>query len=90
MTVADAARLLEVSPSTVYELCRRGDIPHYRIGLGRGRIRIDPAQLREFLDRCRREGRGPGPEAERPAPAPETRDYTAEFTRRRAARGRPV
>jgi excisionase family DNA binding protein len=48
MTVAEAARLLEVSPDLVYRLCRAGRLGHRRIGIRRGVIRIDPSDVEAF------------------------------------------
>ena len=73
MTVAEAARILEVTPATVYLLCREGRLVHRRIGLGRGVIRIDPEQLDEFRRSCavevapREAGQGGRPAQRRPA-----------------------
>jgi excisionase family DNA binding protein len=60
MDVREAARRLEVSASTVYSLCSEGRMPHARVGLGRGVIRISEDDLRAFLTSCR---------ADQPAPA---------------------
>jgi excisionase family DNA binding protein len=49
MTVRQAAAQLEVSPSLVYALVARGRIRHYRIGNGRGAIRIPDDAIGEFL-----------------------------------------
>jgi excisionase family DNA binding protein len=60
-----AARAGGVSPSTIYELCRAGRLPHYRIGgRGRGRILIDEEALDAFLAACRVEGPPGGGEDE--------------------------
>lgn len=48
MTVAEAARALEVSASTVYQLCRAGRLGHVRVGLGRGAIRISEGDIEAF------------------------------------------
>lgn len=63
MTVADAAKILEVSPDLVYRLCRAGKLAHARIGLGRGVIRIDRADVDAFLE-SRRVAAGPPDEPE--------------------------
>jgi excisionase family DNA binding protein len=52
MTVAEAARRLEVSRGLVYKLCTLGKLGHRRIGTGRGVIRIDEKHVAEFKDRC--------------------------------------
>ncbi len=54
--VKDAAERLEVSPATIYALVASGRLRCHRIGIGRGAIRIDEAQLAEFLS-----GTVPGP-----------------------------
>lgn len=69
MTAAEAAARLGVHPSLVYRLCRAGRLPHRRIGLGRGAIRILEADLTEFLEaskvEIKAEEPGPGPEPAR-------------------------
>ena len=59
MTVAEAAAYLRVSIGTIYSLCQNSRLEHFRIGLGRGTIRIK----KEALDALLREGR------QKPAPA---------------------
>ena len=49
LTVADVAKRLRCSPSLVYGLCASGKLPHHRLGLGRGTIRVTEAQLEAFL-----------------------------------------
>jgi excisionase family DNA binding protein len=49
--VKEAARILDVSPSLVYALVAEGRLRHYRIGKGRGAIRIPDEAIAEFL-RC--------------------------------------
>jgi excisionase family DNA binding protein len=49
MKVAEAARRLEVSQATIYSLVASGKLRCYRIGNGRGVIRIDEAHLLEYL-----------------------------------------
>jgi excisionase family DNA binding protein len=53
MRVKEAANRLEVGISTVYALCDQGLLPHVRVGLGRGTIRISEDDLRVFLEKCR-------------------------------------
>lgn len=48
MTVSEAAKQLEVSASLIYKLCRAGKLRHYRLGVGRGVVRIDPEHVAEF------------------------------------------
>jgi excisionase family DNA binding protein len=45
MTVAEAAKYLEVAPSTVYALCKARKLAHHRVGRGRGAIRLEAADL---------------------------------------------
>ena len=49
VTVAEAARHLEVSTATVYALCASGRLAHCRFGVGRGAIRITPEQLQRYV-----------------------------------------
>jgi excisionase family DNA binding protein len=54
ITVEEAAARLHVSMSTVYELCRTGKLPCYRIGVhGKGKVLIKPEDLDEFLQTSR-------------------------------------
>jgi excisionase family DNA binding protein len=78
MTVKQAAQRLEVAPSTVYALCAAGLMPHHRVGLGRGVIRIDEADVRDYIEARRRVAATPPvPEVARlVAPVP---DLLAEF-----------
>ena len=55
MKVREAAQRLEVSTSIVYGLCAQGRLPHVRVGLGRGTIRISEDDLKSFLESCRPE-----------------------------------
>lgn len=50
MKVKDVAARLEVAPGTVYLLIAQGLMPHYRVGTGRGHIRITEDQLQQYLD----------------------------------------
>ena len=51
LTAKQVADRLNVRPSTVYALCRRGEIPHIRVTQGsrRALIRFDPEEIEEFL-----------------------------------------
>jgi excisionase family DNA binding protein len=40
LSAAEAAKRLRCSATTVYRLCDNGNMPHYRLGTGRGVIRI--------------------------------------------------
>jgi excisionase family DNA binding protein len=67
MTVGEAARRLEISERTTRDLCSSGKLAHYRIGGGRGVIRITEADLAEYLEGCRVGVRAARPvEARRP------------------------
>lgn len=55
LSVREAARLLDLSPATVYKLCAEGKLSHARI---LSAIRVVPADLGEFVMRRRRVGRG--------------------------------
>jgi excisionase family DNA binding protein len=48
-TVKAVAERLSCSTATVYGLIAAGRLRHYRIGTGRGAIRITEEQLAEFL-----------------------------------------
>lgn len=45
LTVKQAAQRLDCSKSLVYALCAAGRLRHYRIGVGRGTIRIEEHDL---------------------------------------------
>ncbi|HZS25369.1 MAG TPA: helix-turn-helix domain-containing protein [Gaiellaceae bacterium] len=50
LTVAEAAQTLRVSPRTVYNRVRAGELPALRLGSGpKAPIRIDPLDLARFL-----------------------------------------
>ena len=53
LSVRQVAKLLGVCPATVYGLCGRGKLPHFRV---LNAIRIDPRDLKKFLARTRRRG----------------------------------
>lgn len=50
MTVKQAAERLEVSVATVYSLITAGRLRHYRIGNGRGVIRIGEDHIAAYLN----------------------------------------
>ena len=50
LSVSEAAQFLKISQSLVYSLIERGKLAHYRLGLGRGGIRISQADLFQYLD----------------------------------------
>jgi excisionase family DNA binding protein len=47
-TVREVAARLNVSASTVYQLCERGELPHVRVS---NAIRVSPADLAAYLSR---------------------------------------
>jgi excisionase family DNA binding protein len=47
--VKQAAERLGVSAATVYQLCAAKLLPHSRVGLGRGVIRITEADIDRYL-----------------------------------------
>jgi excisionase family DNA binding protein len=51
LSVRQVAKLLRVCPATVYALCDRGELPHFRV---LNAIRIDPKAVKSFLSRARR------------------------------------
>ncbi len=52
MRVAEAAKILDVSPSLIYSLIASGKLRFCRIGNGRGRLRIPADAIEEYLARC--------------------------------------
>ena len=57
LTYSQAARVLGVTERTVWTLVHDGALPVVRFGRS---VRIDPADLREFIDRGKRGGIGGG------------------------------
>jgi excisionase family DNA binding protein len=55
LTVKDVARILNVSVGCVYALVDAGRIPHHRIGVGRGTLRISTDDLDRYLASCKKE-----------------------------------
>jgi excisionase family DNA binding protein len=49
MTVKQVAAELAVSPTTVYALVASGRLRCYRVGMGRGAIRISADHLKDYL-----------------------------------------
>ena len=49
MKVKEAAARLEVSVTTIYALVAAGKLRCYRVGVGRGCIRIAPEHIAEYL-----------------------------------------
>ncbi len=54
LTVAEAAKRMNVSPDTMYGLCARGEIIHHRVGRA---IRLRPADIEEYRRRSTKESR---------------------------------
>jgi excisionase family DNA binding protein len=50
LTVRQVANVLGVCPSTVYRLCERGELAHYRV---RHAIRVDITEVKAMLQRSR-------------------------------------
>ena len=48
-SVKEVSKQLGVSPKTVYALVEAGKLKCYRIGVGRGTLRFDEAQIDEYL-----------------------------------------
>ena len=49
LTIREVAELLRVSEKTVRNLISSGQLPHYRIGVGRGTIRVSETALADHL-----------------------------------------
>jgi excisionase family DNA binding protein len=70
LTVHEAAELLRLSDAAVYALCKSGELPHHRLGKGRGAIRIGEADLLAYLARTKSGASPVGPDpASQPAPS---------------------
>lgn len=69
LTVREVQQRLKVSLACVYDLVQTGALPCYRLGTGRGTIRISEGDLLEFL----------GSRRNRPAPARQPQVLLAEF-----------
>jgi excisionase family DNA binding protein len=66
LTIRQVAELLRLSESTVRTMAEQRIIPIYRVGTGRGSIRISPDDLHVYLENQREER----PEPVRAAPRP--------------------
>lgn len=53
-TVGQVAGRLNVSIPTVYRMVQGGRLEHFRVGCGRGTIRVSEAQIQRFLARAER------------------------------------
>lgn len=67
LSVRQAATVLGVCHTLVYEAIKDGSLGHYRFGRGKGVIRISQAHLDDYRDRCFR-----GPEPAKPSVQPRT------------------
>ncbi len=70
MTVAEAAAALECSPKTIYAMCRKGRLRSYRVGAGKGHLRITECAIRDYLASPPTEAAEERKPARRPAPKP--------------------
>lgn len=59
LNVRQAAEMLGLQQSTVYNLCERRLLKHRRVGPGKGRIQIEPEWIREYQRSCEIEARDP-------------------------------
>jgi len=50
LTVRQVAKVLGMCPATIYRLCERGELAHYRI---HHVIRVDPMEVKAMLQRSR-------------------------------------
>jgi excisionase family DNA binding protein len=66
LTVREVAGLLRVSQNCVYELVAKGKVAAYRVGAGRGTIRIRPEDVESYLQSCRVENHEPRERLPRP------------------------
>lgn len=53
LTVPEVAKRLNVNKQTVYRLCEHNLLANYRIGLGRGTLRIEEDDLEAYLNRAK-------------------------------------
>lgn len=51
LKISDVAKRLCISQACAYALVESKELGHYRIGLGRGTIRVSEEQLQDFLER---------------------------------------
>lgn len=62
LKVPEVAERLSCSESLVYQMVASGELPHYRLGKGRGSIRVSEEQILALLAN-RQQGGGPTPAA---------------------------
>jgi excisionase family DNA binding protein len=65
LTVAEAASLLKISRSLVYQLIEAGRLAVHRLGCGRGALRLKKSDVARYVDSCRDEACEPAPVAVR-------------------------
>jgi excisionase family DNA binding protein len=53
LRVAEVAQCLGISQALVYQLLAEGRIAHFRLGMGRGTIRIRSEDVDAYLAACR-------------------------------------
>lgn len=55
LNVRDYAAAYGVSPATVYAMCSAGKLPHVRLGIGRGTIRISEDAVMQTYEQEKRQ-----------------------------------
>lgn len=50
LSIKQVAERLRASPATIYRLCDSGKLPSYRVGVGRGTIRVREEDLQKFTE----------------------------------------
>jgi excisionase family DNA binding protein len=55
LTVPEVAGYLRVSRSLVYQLTESGRLPTYRVGMGRGAVRVSKEDLSRYVESCKHE-----------------------------------
>jgi excisionase family DNA binding protein len=66
LTVREVAEVLRVSANCVYELVSNGKLVCYRVGIGRGAIRVRRVDVDAYLTACRMEKGEQAPRLPRP------------------------
>lgn len=66
LTVREVAGLLRVSANCVYDLVSKGKLGCYRVGTGRGAIRVERNDVDAYLAACRTEKGEEAPRLPRP------------------------
>lgn len=60
-TVSEAAKILRLGESSVYELVSQEKIGHFEVGPKGGGIRISQSDIDDYLASCRKEKKGGTP-----------------------------